>query len=442
MAALAYDFVPTIQFRGAGPTWGVERFMVIRLKVLFAALILTLLAMPAWAQQTTTDDAITNYESAAHQFFQGIPSDWSNSHVVYSKPEPGSDTEDAVQKDPRYWLQQIRRSMQAAGDQDAADFTADLSAKKKKKAKKNKKTSTLTGLWSVNLGAGVTVGAEMFPATFTAGSSASCTNDFVVYNTGLLGSGTVAATGTGTLPPPHLPSPAKRLLSTATPLTATGVGTDTITAEPTNTSTTTIDGVAYKVDNTTTSAPHCSVRRFRSRLKYNLRTRTTWLRPLTTPVRAPRNALYRQRILALRRQTNAANVVIVTNTAAAAIAWELRTSNQTLAPTTSISEAVTSGTDFALSANPTTAAANLASAINNNSDTDVTATSDRCHGQRHGDHGQERPATASRLPKPWSLFRGAVQRWPACKPNAEHRWVQQHLRHDLQRHGAHYQLGV
>ncbi len=58
-----------------------------------------LLAMPAWAQQTTTDDAITNYESATHQFFQGVASDWSNSHVVYSKPEAGSDTEDAVQKD-------------------------------------------------------------------------------------------------------------------------------------------------------------------------------------------------------------------------------------------------------------------------------------------------------------------------------------------------------
>ena len=159
--------------------------MVIRLRVLFATLLVMLLAMPAWAQQTTTDDAITNYESATHQFFQGVASDWSNSHVVYSKPEAGSDTEDAVQKDPRYWLQQIRRSMQAAGDQDATDLTADLSAKKNKKKKKKK--STLTGLWSVNLGSDATVGSEMFPATFTAGASPSCINDFAVYNTSLPG---------------------------------------------------------------------------------------------------------------------------------------------------------------------------------------------------------------------------------------------------------------
>ena len=141
--------------------------------------------MPAWAQQTTTDEAITNYESATHQFFQGTPTDWSSSHVVFSKPEAGSDTEDAVQKDPRYWLQQIRESMPASENPDLTDGAVDLSAKKNKKKKKKK--STLTGLWSVNLGSDATVGPEMFPATFTSGASPSCINDFAVYNTSLPG---------------------------------------------------------------------------------------------------------------------------------------------------------------------------------------------------------------------------------------------------------------
>ena len=162
-------------------------------KVVFAAFAVGLLAMPAWAQDSspaTREDAITGYESAAHQSFQGIATDWSSHHVVYSKPEPGSDAENTVQQDPRYWMQQIRRSRQAS-DPSLADAavaaeadTATQSDSKKKKHKKKK--NTLSGLWSVNLGSGATVGNEMYPATFTASPTvASCTNDFIVYNTSI-----------------------------------------------------------------------------------------------------------------------------------------------------------------------------------------------------------------------------------------------------------------
>jgi hypothetical protein len=177
-------------------------------KVLFAAFAVGLLAMPAWAQDsapTTLNDAISGYESAAHESFQGLATDWSSHHVVYSKPEPGSDTEDTVQQDPRYWMQQIRRGLPdseasvAAGVQADDGSQWDSSAKKKKKVKgKKKKPSTLTGLWEVNMDSGAAVGNEMYPATFTATTSPSCANvtqpDFVVYNTNLPGGTPATAT--------------------------------------------------------------------------------------------------------------------------------------------------------------------------------------------------------------------------------------------------------
>ena len=55
------------------------------------------------------DRAIHGYESATHKFFAGAPEDWSTHHVSFSNPEPGSDVEYQVQKDPRFWLQGIRQ---------------------------------------------------------------------------------------------------------------------------------------------------------------------------------------------------------------------------------------------------------------------------------------------------------------------------------------------
>ena len=49
------------------------------------------------------DAAINGFESNTHQSFLGLATDWSSHHVVYSKPAPGSDTEDKVQQSPRYW---------------------------------------------------------------------------------------------------------------------------------------------------------------------------------------------------------------------------------------------------------------------------------------------------------------------------------------------------
>lgn len=178
-------------------------------KVLFAAFAIGLLAMPAWAQDSASpgvDAAINGFESNTHQSFLGLATDWSSHHVVYSKPAPGSDTEDKVQQSPRYWEQQIRRSLpdsEAAlvSDVQTDNFTADKKKKvKNKKNKKNKDKTTLTGLWEMNMDTAATSGAEMFPATFTATTTASCANatqpDFVVYNTNVAGGTPVVAKAT------------------------------------------------------------------------------------------------------------------------------------------------------------------------------------------------------------------------------------------------------
>jgi hypothetical protein len=173
-------------------------------KVLFAAFAVGLLAMPSWAQDSapTLDDAIAGYESAAHQSFQGIPTDWSSRHVIFSKPAPGSDAEDKVQQDPRYWMQLIQRA-QASSDEAVANDAQtddlvsgwDSTAKKKtKKPKKVKKKAPIKQDWSYDLGSTGTVGAGSFPAKYALSSTTiSCAGDFVVFNTSLTASATQAA---------------------------------------------------------------------------------------------------------------------------------------------------------------------------------------------------------------------------------------------------------
>ena len=138
--------------------------------------------MPAWPQDSAPAlrDSISGYESAAHQFFQGVPIDWSSRHVVFSKPKAGSDAEDKVQQDPRYWMQQIRRA------QAADEFKALAAKPKPNRAPKSHKD------WAFSMGNG-TVAQNMFPAkfSFNAGSTtltaANCTSDFAVYGLNVAG---------------------------------------------------------------------------------------------------------------------------------------------------------------------------------------------------------------------------------------------------------------
>jgi len=124
---------------------------------------------------------------------QGIPlpTDWSHSHLIFSRPG-SAELLARVSKDPRY-QQQIHRREQALtlpASVDAAAFpTAILKASKK-----------FHRDWSEDLGSLALVGpvlAGIYPAKFSFSSKvANCgsatTPDYVVYSTGLLGTGTQA----------------------------------------------------------------------------------------------------------------------------------------------------------------------------------------------------------------------------------------------------------
>ena len=155
-------------------------------------------AMTAFAQNASSPDLtveLNGYERAAGAPFVGIPTDWSSKHLVFSQPEPGSDAENKVQQDPRYWLQQIRRGGAVSDDSmaQASGDNSDTAAKKDKKPKKAK----IKKDWSENMGSDAKVGAGQFPATFTQSfTSINCATpgppDFAVYNTGLAGSASQA----------------------------------------------------------------------------------------------------------------------------------------------------------------------------------------------------------------------------------------------------------
>ncbi len=117
------------------------------------------------------DDAIAGYASVTHQSSPGIPTDWTSRHVVFSKPEPGSDAAYKVQQDPRYWMQQIRRALP---DSTSPSWFTVPSPNKIAKD------------WSMDMGGTASTSlAGVYPAKFTlTTTTASCTNDFVVFVTG------------------------------------------------------------------------------------------------------------------------------------------------------------------------------------------------------------------------------------------------------------------
>jgi len=118
-----------------------------------------------------------------------LTTDWSHRHLVFSRP--GSDEQLArVAEEPRYW-QQIRRSEQALmlstsmADADSGAIAPKIVKGYSKKLKRD---------WSEDLGSGAGAGAGNYPAKYSfSGSTANCgtatSPDYVVYSTGLAGSG-------------------------------------------------------------------------------------------------------------------------------------------------------------------------------------------------------------------------------------------------------------
>ena len=121
-----------------------------------------------------------------------LPTDWSHHHLVYSNPATAEQLKRA-QQEPRYWQQLFRRS-QSTPPQAGLDLALPFELPHGSKAASASKNPKLKRDWSENMGTGATVGAGQYPGKFGFDvTTSSCANDFVVFNTGLAGSGTQAS---------------------------------------------------------------------------------------------------------------------------------------------------------------------------------------------------------------------------------------------------------
>ena len=111
----------------------------------------------------------------------GVPDDWSHHHLIFSNPGSFADAVNhgsferwyKVAADPRFIFQQWKRAGWPTGIDDG----------------RRHRKRHLDKDWTMSLGSGGVVGAGQYPAKYQfRTTTASCANDFVVYNTGLAGS--------------------------------------------------------------------------------------------------------------------------------------------------------------------------------------------------------------------------------------------------------------
>jgi len=133
-------------------------------------------------QPMTLQDAVNGYESVTNGH-AGVPEDWSTHRLIFSQPVPGTATYDKVMQDPRYWMQQIKRSTGAKTGLDRGNDYEDPRGKKKSGIKKD---------WTYNVLAGGQVQPNMYPAKFPVYTTTASCSDFVVFPTGVAGTGTTA----------------------------------------------------------------------------------------------------------------------------------------------------------------------------------------------------------------------------------------------------------
>ena len=112
-----------------------------------------------------------------------VPTDWSHNHVIFTQPASNEQAR-LIGEDPRYWQEVYRQGQSQVLSPEVSALIRESSA--------------AGGDWSQNLGATAAPGAGNYPAKFSFSSSiANCgsatTPDYVVYTTGVIGSGTQAS---------------------------------------------------------------------------------------------------------------------------------------------------------------------------------------------------------------------------------------------------------
>ncbi|MGH7916574.1 MAG: hypothetical protein ACREQE_03825 [Candidatus Binataceae bacterium] len=144
--------------------------------------------------------AIDGYESTVTTPAPGVPIDWSNRHVIFSQPNPGTPLFDQVRHDPRYWLQRIRRGPMRDAAASRNDPSGAVGARlalrgferndNRRRRDSGRAKSRMKGAWIAALATNLTPVSPTFPAVFVANPSSEtpdCVHDFVVYtlnNTG------------------------------------------------------------------------------------------------------------------------------------------------------------------------------------------------------------------------------------------------------------------
>jgi len=125
---------------------------------------------------------------AAQPVPEGLPTDWSHRHVVFSQPANAEQAE-RVAHDPRYWQQWVRQNVVRVLQDENQDSMVPTF----------RRTLRWTGGqkvgadWSEDIGNGANTGAGIFPAKYAfQTTNATCSNatapDYVVFTTGLNGS--------------------------------------------------------------------------------------------------------------------------------------------------------------------------------------------------------------------------------------------------------------
>jgi hypothetical protein len=129
---------------------------------------------------------------AAKPVLEGLPLDWTHRHVIFSQPAT-AELARLVASDPRYWQQWYRQNV-ARVLSDNVETSLEMASWRNRQPAQ----SSIHRDWSQGLGSTGTVGAGNYPAKYSFGiTTANCgtaaTPDFVVYSTGLPGSGTQAS---------------------------------------------------------------------------------------------------------------------------------------------------------------------------------------------------------------------------------------------------------
>src|SRR5665213_1693757 len=120
---------------------------------------------------------------AQEQEHTHLVTDWSHRHVMFSEPHSLMQRYQ-LSTDTRYWQQVKRKNAERRG----------IGRDEWRWYHAPEDPHSLKGDWSMDMGAGATAGPGNYPAKYTFSSTvANCATDFVVYNTGLGGSGSQAS---------------------------------------------------------------------------------------------------------------------------------------------------------------------------------------------------------------------------------------------------------